>query len=667
MRPTPGKSRAAIPPVDPLTLMTVDEDHERTLRLLSQAEGLLRLGKPDAAGNLAGKLPQSGPHARAAMRLRCWASLLARDHEAVTRLLEDEELGGELLFLRGAARWRAGDDRAVGDLRQLWWGEPDGVWGLAAVRELAHPPVADSSMADTSVADTATVHHADIYTASEKRALSHLPAATLDTRGAEGAALRLLELVRSRGPGRGLLAAEIQHAIGVHQLQTEKFTEATKTLRRALAWTPNIELARVIQLRLGEAERRRGSYQSAQKHFDQVANIGIDRFSDEALALAGQMAIEYRRYSDARHAFQAQLVRNPVGPARHTALWGLGWVAFRTGDFRSARRFFSTLYAEAPFGEDAPRALYWGARALEERGQRERAAEELAALEIRFPLDYYAYRARAVRGTGPLPDTIAALATPPIAAEVQHLEALVQSGMNKRAREGLGRLRSSLGRLGPDALRTVEEVAVTVGAQRHVDAIRRVRFSRFPDDMDAFAYLESRFPEIYTRRLEQEASKQRVDLDLPAAVVLQESGFSPRAVSPVGALGLMQLMPATARDLLNEENRRHQHTTEDILDASTNMRLGVRYLSRMLRAFGRRPEYAIAAYNAGPGAVTRWRQARGDLPADIFVEEIPYAETRNYVRRVIAGWQNLHYLREMRQAEQPSAIATATVPRSSSD
>ncbi|MEL6544038.1 MAG: transglycosylase SLT domain-containing protein, partial [Myxococcota bacterium] len=74
-----------------------------------------------------------------------------------------------------------------------------------------------------------------------------------------------------------------------------------------------------------------------------------------------------------------------------------------------------------------------------------------------------------------------------------------------------------------------------------------------------------------------------------------------------------------------------------LMNPRTNARLGARYLGRMLRAFRGREEYALAAYNAGPGAVTRWREARGDLPDDIFVEEIPYRESRHYVRSVLAA------------------------------
>ncbi|HDN27343.1 MAG TPA: lytic murein transglycosylase, partial [Thioploca sp.] len=137
----------------------------------------------------------------------------------------------------------------------------------------------------------------------------------------------------------------------------------------------------------------------------------------------------------------------------------------------------------------------------------------------------------------------------------------------------------------------------------------------------------------------------------------QESAFRAEARSHAGALGLMQLMPATGRAVarklgLKLKNRRA------ILDINTNIRLGTAYLRQMLDRFDGNHMLATAAYNAGPNRAKRWAQKNNCLPADIWVELIPFNETRKYVRRV------LFYTRvfEERLGQTPHPLRVALAP-----
>ncbi|PSL14866.1 soluble lytic murein transglycosylase [Marinobacterium halophilum] len=159
-----------------------------------------------------------------------------------------------------------------------------------------------------------------------------------------------------------------------------------------------------------------------------------------------------------------------------------------------------------------------------------------------------------------------------------------------------------------------------------------------------------RFPNPYPELYQRHADSQAIDPAWALAVTRQESAFWMGAKSRVGARGLMQLMPATARATA----RRHDIPLSNLAALSepdTNIQLGTAYLGEVAQRFNGNLAYASAAYNAGPSRVSRWLDARGTLPLDIWIETIPYDETRNYVQNVLS----FRVIYE-RMADQPVAL-----------
>ncbi|MGY6274230.1 transglycosylase SLT domain-containing protein [Methylomonas sp. MgM2] len=149
------------------------------------------------------------------------------------------------------------------------------------------------------------------------------------------------------------------------------------------------------------------------------------------------------------------------------------------------------------------------------------------------------------------------------------------------------------------------------------------------DDVDL------RFPLVYQTLVFDYAGRQQLDPALIFGLIRQESAFDEFAGSPAGAIGLMQLMPKTAQQMADE--LKDPWTNDyNLLNPAFNIKYGSAYFKKLLDQFKGRFAPSIAAYNAGPNRVRHWLPQNQALPADIWIETIPYKETRNYVSSVIA-------------------------------
>lgn len=148
-------------------------------------------------------------------------------------------------------------------------------------------------------------------------------------------------------------------------------------------------------------------------------------------------------------------------------------------------------------------------------------------------------------------------------------------------------------------------------------------------------HVELRFPHPHATLFATYAEKNDLDLSFPVAIARQESAFLYNAQSRVGARGLMQLMPKTAKQTALKHKVPYKKTSQ-LYDPETNITLGSAYLGDMLKRFDNNPAFAAAAYNAGPHRVKKWLKQRGHLPLDIWIETIPFKETRKYVQNVLA-------------------------------
>lgn len=285
----------------------------------------------------------------------------------------------------------------------------------------------------------------------------------------------------------------------------------------------------------------------------------------------------------------------------------------------------AALDALPPAERGELRWRYWRARALDALG---RSADALWA-EVALERDYYGFLAADRLG---LPYRFRER---PAAAASGRIETLKRRAGFRRARElrVLGHRRrferewNHLVRgLDPDRLATVAELASRRGWHRK--AIEATARAEMIDRLDL------RFPVAWQEEITAAAGVHGLDPAWVFATIRMESAFLPEARSSANARGLMQLLPATARRTARAAGIRYTGPA-DLEDPKNNVLLGAAYLRRLVDRVHGHPALASASYNAGPRRVGEWRTEAGKRETVLWVELIPYAETRQYVKRVL--------------------------------
>ncbi|MCL2779736.1 MAG: transglycosylase SLT domain-containing protein [Polyangiaceae bacterium] len=162
-----------------------------------------------------------------------------------------------------------------------------------------------------------------------------------------------------------------------------------------------------------------------------------------------------------------------------------------------------------------------------------------------------------------------------------------------------------------------------------------------PSPMNLWAW-DCAFPTPHHRHVESAAEAARIQADLLWAVMRQESAFDPEAASSARAVGLMQLMPATAKAVATTARLPHDETW--LVRPEHNVSLGARYLRALLDTWGGNVTFAVGAYNAGSDAMMRWKGRAQGESLDVFVETIPFLETRGYIVRVMGNFARYGFL-----------------------
>ena len=367
--------------------------------------------------------------------------------------------------------------------------------------------------------------------------------------------------------------------------------------------------------------------------------------------LSGVWAEGERATQQAVRAYEEAYRTADLSKIKRDALWRLGWLHYQQGAWEDAVEAFDSFAETGPGHHWQNRAHYWKARALERMGWVDEAQTVYGQVAAEWPMTYYGQlsesRLRHPRPAGrqshenrvdPVMNGPASSAFR-LNTHFQKAMELSKLGLRREALEELLVVKrqyhdqpQTMYALARHMLELGDfEAPIAIAKRYFREPLERRRIS-FDSPLWRMAYPMGYMPQI--RRY----AASHVDPFLVAGIIREESLYNPKALSSVGAMGLMQLMPETA----NRIARRIGLVSvdrEDLLQGEVNVRLGVAYVGQLSRDYQGNLIRAVAAYNAGPAAVKRWIAKFGGRDPDEFVELISYRETRLYVKRVLTSYR----------------------------
>jgi soluble lytic murein transglycosylase len=412
------------------------------------------------------------------------------------------------------------------------------------------------------------------------------------------------------------------------------YKEAEQALTALLYRKIDRETYEEAYMWLGRALNRNGRAEEAFTAFTSLAEAAsAPELADSALMEAASIRKNQNRMNEALPLLKRIILAHPDTLLRQSILWEIAWGSFQSSDMKTAAGYFKPLTTSETTRE---KALYWHGRALAALGDTEGARAEFALLLAEFPFGFYAqYYRKEVNLKGedislPVTNMCEIL---PVPAGYERVKALITFGLYDEARRELSSARkkpsAKNGSL-PGLARLYLEMDDYNGAY---NLLRNERPQKF--EKESSYQWGLCFPLAYREYVAKMADEFGIQEGLIYALIRAESSFSPTALSPVGAVGLMQLMPATAASVSN--GGKGEFDAGTLTSPKTNIRYGVKHLRDLLALYKGDRILAVAAYNAGAGNVNRWRKTFGHLRKDEFVENIPFAETREYVKKVISG------------------------------
>ena len=453
---------------------------------------------------------------------------------------------------------------------------------------------------------------------------------------------------------------------------------------------------------LGRIDHRKKDFHKAIRNYNKyISSFKKHKYTDEALLRLSEVYRKERKYSASLKLLTRLITEFKDSRFREDAFWYAAWTNRALGKTKKSISLFTQLVKEIPDSFLVPRALYWHARLLNS-DKSEKSKQLYKHLLFNYPNSYYAFMAKQripflldskknfkssktdienqkVKSKNENINVVFNKNVQKISNDISDyfnstkviklissniralkINYLIKYGFMEFAEKELNKFEKNSKIKNLMALKIAESYQADGDYHYSQFLIRKYAKSalKYPVTGESKAFWKVLYPRAYIDIVSKYASeKDDCYPFLLMSLINQESRYKIDAVSSAGALGLTQLMPYTAKDIA-KRLRIKKFKLDDLLIPNINIRFGSWYLSQQLKSFDGNLVLALGAYNAGPSTVRKWIKRNKQVEVDIFIEKIPFRETRYYVEKILKVYdiyQNL-YGCQVQNFEIPDSI-----------
>lgn len=450
----------------------------------------------------------------------------------------------------------------------------------------------------------------------------------------------LTSLDRWLASGQGIAdeRAAVQLELGRALFTARRYVEVERRMTAALAGTLPDSLAAEARLLVGRSRYRQNRITQGRATLRAVADsFPAAPAAAEALFLVADLEHDAGRLDAARTLYLRAVETGSARDAAGDAALRLGGLLLADGDAAGAAAVFTRYHRAGPEGDRLQQAAFWAGRATMDAGDSAAGRAFLREALEYDPVTWYGQRAAELLGDGSWTDSLAPDAQTGPAGErlargaLHRMDLLAELGLGDAFDIELEHARARLFDEDNAIYALAEGLHLREG--RLLTAVLLGREIKRREGRWSPRLLRIVYPFPFRDEILAHATSRGLDPYLVAGLIRQESLFNPTIRSSAGAIGLMQVRPATGRELARRAGV-SPFSNNLLTRPDTNVRLGTLYFSELLARYDGRIGYVLAAYNAGPSRLARWRELPEARDADLFAERIPFRETREYVKIV---------------------------------